>query len=93
MARRIHGRPVVGLGMALVVAGCATAAGGRIDDGVYHSSKGYRIALPGPGWAPATEPRADLTLTHAGARAGMLVNASCDARAARRPGAALARQL
>lgn len=79
---------------AAIVAGCATGgASGRIEHGVYHSSKGYRIALPGPPWTPSPDRRADLTLTHAAGSAGMLVNASCDARATRRPATVLARQL
>lgn len=69
----------VGAAAACVLAGCA---GGRIESGVYHSSKGYRVALPGPEWSVAEDGGADLELRHRAAPAGMLANASCDGRAA-----------
>lgn len=73
-------RGVVALAMsAAAVAGCASA---RIEGGVYHSSKGYRVTLPGPEWTVAKDGDADLELRHRTGTAGMLANASCDARAA-----------
>lgn len=70
---------VVGAAAVWAFTGCA---GGRIEGGVYRSSKGYRVALPGPDWGVAEDSRADLELRHRGAAAGMLANASCDGRAA-----------
>lgn len=71
---------LVGLGIAAALAGCA---GKRIEHGVFHSPKGYRIAVPA-GWAPALDGRADLELRRPDEEAGMLVNAACDAGALRR---------
>ena len=34
------------------LAGCATATG-RIENGIYHSAKGYRVTLPASGWKVA----------------------------------------
>ncbi len=39
------------------------------------------MALPGPEWVVAEDSRADLELRHRAAPAGMLANASCEARA------------
>lgn len=78
--------PVVGL----VLVGCA---GRRISDGVYHSSKGYRVRIPGPDWSVVEASRADLELRHRGGGAGMLVNADCAGNAARRSPGVLTRQL
>ncbi len=64
----------IGAAAACVLGGCA---GGRIESGVYHSSKGYRVALPGPEWSVAEDSRADLELRHRAVPAGMLANASC----------------
>ena len=76
--------------MTLVVAGCA---GRRIEAGVFHSAKGYRVGVPGGEWTVANESRADLELRHRTEPAGMLVNASCDAGAPRAGPAVLARHL
>lgn len=65
----------MGLIVALGLAGCA---GRRIEAGVYHSPKGYRVVLPGAEWALAEESRADLELHHRTAMAGMLVNGTCE---------------
>jgi hypothetical protein len=81
---------VVGAAAACALVGCA---GGRIESGVYHSSKGYRVTLPGPEWTVADASEADLELRHRTAAAGMLANATCEGRA-RAPGLdALARHL
>lgn len=80
----------VGLLAAGVLAGCAA---GRIESGVYSSSKGYRVALPGAPWTVAEDSRADLELRHRAAPAAMLANASCDGRAAAPGLDALARRL
>ena len=57
-----------------MVSGCASA---RIVGGVYHSPKGYQVALPGAEWRIADESGADLELRHRTMPAGMLVNATC----------------
>jgi hypothetical protein len=81
---------VAGAGIACALAACAGRQGAA---GVYHSSKGYRVTLPGEDWVRAPASRADLELRHREAQAGMLVNASCDARLPRRPVNALGREL
>ena len=64
------------LGAVIVLAGCAT--GRRIESGVYHSAKGYRLTMPGADWAIAAESQADLELRHQDGMAAMLANADCD---------------
>ncbi len=63
---------------ALALGGCAI---GRIENGVYHSTKGYRVAVPGSDWTVVDSSAADLELRHRGG-AGILANASCDAPSA-----------
>ena len=87
VARIAAGVGCVALG---ITAGCA---GPRIDAGVYHSPKGYRVTLPGPEWVLARGSDADVELRHRSAAAGMLVNADCEAGAARRSLRVLARLL
>ncbi len=70
---------LVGLLAAGTFAGCASS---RIESGVYHSSKGYRVVLPGAPWTVAEDSGADLELRDRAASAAMLANASCDGRAA-----------
>ncbi|MGH2392766.1 MAG: hypothetical protein ACRDGH_04610 [Candidatus Limnocylindria bacterium] len=76
--------------LALLVAGCA---GRRIEQGVFYSTKGYRVRIPGPEWMVVDESRADLELKARDGRAGMLANAICEAHVARRPVDVLQRQL
>lgn len=71
------------LGAVLVFVGCA-GAGRRIENGVYHSSKGYRVTLPGADWSVAADSQADLELRHQDGAAAMLANADCDPSAASR---------
>ncbi|MBI1846037.1 MAG: hypothetical protein HY294_05455 [Candidatus Rokubacteria bacterium] len=59
---------------ALALAGCGVR---RVEGGVYHSGKGYRVAVPGDDWTVVGSTTADLELRHPGG-AGILVNASCD---------------
>ena len=66
-----------GAGITLVLAACA---GRQPLPGAYHSSKGYRLTLPGSDWQPIRNSRADLELRHREAKAGILVNASCESR-------------
>jgi len=82
--------PFLTMAAATLVAGCA---GHRLDAGVFHSEKGYRVTVPGPGWTMISEGSGDLELRDASGRAGILVNADCDARRARRPLSFLERRL
>jgi len=63
------------LGAFVVLTGCA---GRRIENGVYHSAKGYRVTLPGADWSVTAESKADLELRHHDGTAAMLANAQCD---------------
>jgi hypothetical protein len=74
----------------VVVSGCAMK---RIENGVYHSSKGYRVTIPNAEWAPVDGSPADLELRRRGSPAGLAVNAVCDGTAPRRSAGVLARQL
>jgi hypothetical protein len=76
--------------VSLAAAGCA---GTRIDDGVFHSAKGYRVIVPGADWTVKEGGRADLELKHRDGSGGMLVNASCGRERARGPLSVLARHL
>ena len=78
------------LAAVLALTGCA---GRRIENGVYHSPKGYRLSLPGPEWSVAEESKADLELRHQDGMAAMLVNAECDDRAKARSAGLLLGQL
>ncbi len=79
------------LGAVIAFTGCAAR---RIENGVYHSDKGYRLTLPGADWSVAADSKADLELRHQDGRAAMLVNAECDERAkARSPGLLLGQLL
>lgn len=69
------------LGLGLALWGCA---GRRIEGGVFHSPKGYRITLPGAVWTLAAAGPTDLELVDRGTGAGMLVNAACEGGVARR---------
>ena len=66
------------LGAVLALSGCA---GRRIENGVYHSTKGYRVTLPGTDWSVSAESKADLELRHLDGMAAMLANAQCNDRA------------
>ena len=63
------------LGAFVVLTGCA---GQRIENGVYYSTKGYRVTLPGADWSVAVESKADLELRHHDGTGAMLANAQCD---------------
>jgi len=79
-----------GAGITLVLAACA---GRQAPPGVYHSDKGYRLTLPGPDWEPIRGGRADLELRHRQAKAGILVNASCEPRLTQRTVSVLTREI
>ena len=85
-------RAPLALALAAVIA-FAGCAGRRIEDGVYHSEKGYRLTLPGADWTLATDSKADLELRHQDGLAAMLVNAECDERATSRSADLLLGQL
>ncbi|MGH7278234.1 MAG: hypothetical protein ACREJG_06050, partial [Candidatus Rokuibacteriota bacterium] len=53
----------------------------RIEGGVFSSSKGYAVTLPGGAWRVSEDGRADLELRHPADSAGMLVNAACEGQA------------
>jgi hypothetical protein len=78
------------LSAVLLVSGCAVK---RIENGVYHSSKGYRVVIPGNEWAPFDESPADLELRHRASPVGMAIHAMCEGAAPRRATDVLARQL
>jgi len=74
----------------LLACGCAVK---RIEQGVYHSPKGYRVTTPSPQWDPVVDSPADLELRPRSASAGMAVNAVCEERTTRLSSRVLARQL
>ena len=76
--------------LALVAAGCSA---GRIESGVYYSSKGYHVSLPSPGWSVKRGGAADLELQRATPPGGMLADATCEDTALRRPLDVLTRHL
>ncbi len=83
-----------GLLAALVLlAATACATGGRIENGVFHSPKGYRVTLPVAGWKVERGTRADLALQSEAAPGGMLVDATCSGRELSRPLDVLTRHL
>ena len=81
---------MIGHGLARVLlalvslAGCATAAG-RIENGMFHSAKGYRVTLPPAGWRVDAGQRADLALRGEARPGGMVVDATCSGRESTRP--------
>ena len=83
-------RPFITVAAAALLAGCASH---RLDTGVFHSPKGYRVTVPGPGWTMISAGQEDLELRDVADRAGILVHAECDARRASRPLAFLERRL
>jgi hypothetical protein len=80
----------VGTLATLAIASCATT---HLDASVFHSKKGYRVALPGGDWIVANGDDADLTLKHRDGQRGIVVHAACDAARARGPLNVLARHL
>lgn len=74
----------------LLVSGCAVK---RIENGVYHSPKGFRVTIPGSEWAPFDDSPADLELRHRGAPAGIAIHAVCEGGVSRRAPDVLSRQL
>jgi len=85
-------RQLLLIAVCVVATACATATG-RIEGGVYHSAKGYRVTLPSSGWTVDPLPRADLALRGDGKSGGMLVDATCGGRETARSLDVLARHL
>ncbi len=79
---------LVGLAGALAALALATGCSvRRIEQGVYHSPKGYRVTLPGPGWEVVDASRADLEVRRRDGAAGMVAHATCGDAARRSPSA------
>ena len=78
------------LGAVIAFSGCA---GRRIENGVYHSEKGYLLTVPSAEWSVAADSKADLELRHQDGLAAMLANAECDERARSRSAGLLLGQL
>jgi len=76
--------------VAVLSAGCSAS---RIENGVFYSPKGYRLSLPGNGWAVLPGGAAELELRRKNPDGGMLADATCDGAAAGRPLAVLTRHL
>lgn len=83
------GRAVAAVGLAALVASCATAS--RIENGRFYSPKGYSVQLPS-GWRVAAGD-ADLDLWRASPSGGMLADATCAGRESARPLPVLSRHL
>jgi hypothetical protein len=77
--------------LALLAASGCTA--NRIERGVFHSKKGYEVSLPGSAWQVAPSSKADLELKRAAPPGGMLADATCGERVARRSPETLVRYL
>lgn len=84
------GTTAAAAGLALLLAGCTAD---RIERGVFHSSKGYRVTVPGDGWEVEPGGEADLRLRRARPPGGMLADATCKGNPPRRPLPLLARYL
>jgi len=76
--------------VAVLLAGCSAS---HIENGVFYSSKGYRVSLPSRGWAVKPGGSAELELERQGPSGGMLADATCDDKTAARPLGVLARHL
>jgi hypothetical protein len=79
--------------LAAFVLGAAACTSDRIERGMFHSAKGYRVALPAAGWQPVAAADADLELRRADPPGGMAVSATCEPGGPRRELPLLARHL
>jgi hypothetical protein len=87
----IRGVPVTcALGLGLVLAGCMVS---RIENGTFHSAKGYQVTLPGDGWRVDPGGDADLALRRDAPPGGMLADATCAGKPLGYPLSVLARHL
>lgn len=78
------------LGLGLALAACSA---NRIENGTFHSAKGYRVTLPGDGWRVEPRGDADLSLRRDAPPGGMLADATCAGKPLGYPLPALARHL
>lgn len=78
------------LGLLLLHAGCSAA---RIENGTFHSPKGYQVGVPRDGWRVEPDAAADLRLERTVTPGAMLVDASCGGRELDRSLGVLARHL
>ncbi len=76
--------------VAALLAGCSAS---HIENGVFYSTKGYRVSLPARGWAVKPGGSAELELQRQDPAGGMLADATCDDKTAGRPLGVLARHL
>jgi len=83
-------RVLGGLAVVLLLAGCRAS---RIDEGTFHSAKGYQVRLPGPAWRVEAAGQADLELRRETPPGGMLADATCGGAEAGRSLPVLARHL
>ena len=95
MSGRISAGPVArAVVVGALVAGCASGGEtGRVDDGTFTSSKGYRVGIPHDAWQVEPGGKADLELKRTAPPGGMLVNATCGGVPLERPLTVLARHL
>jgi hypothetical protein len=83
-------RVVQALGLGLLLAGCSAS---RVENGMFHSSKGYQVRLPANGWRVEPDAEADLQLRRDAPAGGMLVNATCEGQPLRQSLPLLTRHL
>jgi hypothetical protein len=79
--------------LAVPLALAAGCSADRIERGVFHSAKGYRVTLPPDGWTRVPGGEADLELRRSGPPGGMAIQATCQGVSRRRPLPLLARYL
>lgn len=90
---RARGGRAALLTIALIVVAVTGCAGRRLQDGVYRSEHGYRIAVPGADWLVVDDTDADLELRRVDGQAAMLAAATCRPLTARTRYADLGRHL
>ena len=76
--------------VAVLVAGCSAS---HIENGVFYSAKGFRVSLPPQGWEVKPGGAAELELQRSDPPGGMLADATCDDKTAKRPLNVLSRHL
>ena len=78
------------LAVALFATGCSAS---RVENGVFHSSKGFQVSLPRQGWAVKEGGAAEIELQRKDPAGGMLADATCDDKTTGRPLTVLSRHL
>lgn len=71
-----------GVVAAIVISGCG---GKRIEHGIFHSAKGFRVHIPERDWTVTADGPADLELRRRDSPGGIMVNAVCNRHLPRRP--------